>query len=717
MAIEYEVRHAIRGRMRVNVPAIRRIEGLGEAFLQMLSTQGGVADVRLNRGAASLVINYDAERSDLPTKIEKAIGSATIPRLLSLPAPPSPDTEQAPAGDTVLNAFSSTVLRNLRENRLLLPSVSLGLSLLSGPAGMAVALPLIGYNALPILKRALNVLRYEHRLNVDFLDSLAITISTFQGNLFTSAFMTWLIGLGDFIRDKTAGKSKRAITDLLDYQGRKAWVLRGKKKVELPVGEIVVGDTVVVYAGGLIPVDGIVIHGNASVDQKTITGESLPVERRVGDKVYAATVVKDGKVYLRAERVGAETTAAQIVRLVEEAPIGETRIQNYAEKFADRLVAPMLATAGGFYAMSRDVNRFVSMVVVDYGTGIRVAAPTSVLAAMTHAARQGILIKGGSQLEKLNKVDTIVFDKTGTLTAGEPRVLNINSYDERRFSPRKVLALAAAAEARMTHPVAQAVLAKARETHVQIPERAESRYFIGLGVEVQVNGYSIHIGSERFLREKGIKLDGAVTDLKWLNGHGYSALLLAIDGKLTGYISYADQIRIESSAVIKTLHNRGVRNLIMMTGDNRAVAGRVATQLGLDKYYAEVFPAEKAEVVRHLQQKGRVVAMVGDGINDSPALAHADVGIAMKNGADIAQEAADVVLMEENLWKLINAIDISKDAMGLIRQNFAIIAGFNTLAFGLAIPSGLVSPSLTTLISNGSAILASLNAIRPILRY
>jgi heavy metal translocating P-type ATPase len=459
-----------------------------------------------------------------------------------------------------------------------------------------------------------------------------------------------------------------------------------------------------------------VIKGRASVEQKTITGESLPVDRQVGSKVYAATVVREGKLYLRAERVGRETTAAQIVRMVSDAPIGETRIQNYAEKFADRLVAPSLAVATGLCAVSGDVNRFLSMVIIDYGTGIRVAAPTSVLASMIHAARHGIMIKGGSQIEKLNRVDTILFDKTGTLTEGRPHVQSIRSYDERHFPSEKILALAAAAEARLTHPVAEAVLAKARELKVKIPPRSDSRFHVGLGVEVHVNGHTVHLGSERFLRDQNIRLDSAIGDLRQINSYGHSALLLAVEGKIAGAISYADQIRPECSAVIKTLHNRGLRDLTMLTGDNSTVAAGVASRLGLDRFVANVFPAEKAEIVAELQREGRVVAMVGDGINDSPALARADVGIAMKGGADIAREAADVVLMEENLWKLIAAFDVSSDAMKLIRQNFAIIAGLNTLAYALAIPPGLINPGITTLISNGSAILATLNAVRPVMK-
>jgi heavy metal translocating P-type ATPase len=714
MAIEYEVVHAIPGRVRVRVPALQRVEGLAEACSSLLAQQDGITGVRHNRTCGSIIINYEPSLTDLPQRLAGALDGMSPEMILSLHS-----AQQTSGGVKYSNGFENN--QPLTGGRsalgaLALPTTSLALTLAGGPLA-ALALPIIGYNAIPTFKRAYDVLSRERRLNVDFLDSLAIALSTLQGSFFTGAFITWLINLGDLIRDHTAAKSRRAIGDLLDYEKRKAWVMRGEKKIEVAVSNIKAGDTVIVYAGGMIPVDGEVIKGRAEVDQKTITGESLMVLRRTGDKVYAATVVSEGKIYLRAERVGAETTAAQIVRLVEAAPVGETRIQNYAEKFADKLVAPSLALAGGLYAVTADLNRLLSMVIIDLGTGIRVAAPTSVLAAMTHAARQGILIKGGSSMEKLNQVDTILFDKTGTLTCGLPRVQAITSYDERRFPPRKILSLAAAAEARLKHPVALAILNKAREERVNIPEREDSTYRIGRGVEIAVNGYFVQVGSERFLREKAIKLDRASEDLKRLNRRGYSALLLSVDGQLKGLIPYADLVRPESSMVVTALRERGVRHLSMLTGDNGTVAAAVAAELGIDEFYPEILPAEKADIVQRLRQSGRVVAMVGDGINDSPALSHADVGIALKNGADVTREAADLVLMEENLWKLVSAVDISREAIGLVRQNFALIAGMNAFAFALSIPTGIVSPGFTALVSNGSAILATLNATRPILRY
>jgi heavy metal translocating P-type ATPase len=477
-----------------------------------------------------------------------------------------------------------------------------------------------------------------------------------------------------------------------------------------------VGDEVVVYPGGMIPVDGEIMAGRALIDQKSITGEGLPVTRGTGEAAFAATVIRDGQLTIRATRVGADTTAGQIVRLVESAPIGDTRMQNHAERLADRLVVPELVLATGAAALSGDFDRFLSLVIVDYGTGIRVAAPTAVLASMTHAARTGIIIKSGRHLERLAEIDTVVFDKTGTLTHGTPAVLDVLTYQD-HITPRHLLGLAAAAESKLRHPVAEALRSKAKELATNIPECDETQYRLGLGVEGRVNGYYLHVGNERFMRQSEIAVNKAAADRAALDEQGYSCLFIAIDGAIAGLVPYSDEIRPESRSVLERLRAMGVKNSVMLTGDNAVVARAVGHRLGLTRCFADMLPADKAVAIQELQREGNVVAMVGDGINDSPALSYADVGIAMKHGAEVAHESADVVLMEDSLWKLVKAVEISRGAVRLIKQNYAIVAGMNTIALALALPGGLISPTMTALISNGSAILATLNGLRPILRY
>ena len=710
--MEFSVRHFISGRIRLHLPSLCRKRKLAEAALAWLQTQQGIKGARLNFVCGSLIIEYDPSYEGV---LRATLGRLSLMSLDELQVLVDPDKGALVPRTAPIP--SPAARRSIwRRSPLALPTVSLLMAFSLNPVVQAVNMPLMLWNAYPIALRAWRVLRREGRLNVDFLDTLAIAASLMHGNPMAGAIVTWLIKLGDWIRDLTAAGSRRAISELLEFQTKTAWVIRDGVITPTPATALVAGDEVVVYPGEIIPVDGEIIDGHAMIDQKTITGEGLPIMRAKGEAVFAATVIRDGQLTVRAMRVGASTTAGQIARLVESAPIGDTRMQNHAERLADRLVVPTLALATGTAVVSGDFNRFLSLVIVDYGTGIRVAAPTAVLASMTHAARAGIIIKSGAHMERLAKVDTVIFDKTGTLTHGSPIALDVISY-ERTITARHLLGLAAAAETRLKHPVAEALRVKANQLGANIPYCEETKYRIGLGVEGQVNGYYLHVGNERFMRQSDIHVGVAEADRSALDGQGHSCIYVAVDGTLAGLVPFTDQIRPESRDVIERLHAMGIRNTVMLTGDNAVVARAVCQRLGLSHQFADMLPADKAEVIQRYQREGNVVAMVGDGINNSPALSFADVGIAMKHGAEVARESADVVLMEDSLWKLVKAVEISRGAVSLIRQNYAIVAGLNTLALGLALPSGLISPSVTALISNGSAILATVNGIRPILRY
>jgi heavy metal translocating P-type ATPase len=702
--MEYSFRHSMPGRVRLSIPALSQHRRLAEAFLAWLREQAGVRSARINFDCASLVLEYDPKQETLLRLLLERVKRASLAEAMAFCAEAA-----APQARPLVPEVS-------KQSPLALPTLSLVMAFSSNPVLVALNMPLMLWNAMPIARRAWAVLANENRLNIDVLDTLAIASSVLQGNPVAGCIVTWLIKLGDWIRDLTAAGQKRAISELLEFQSKIAWVLRHGEVVPVPAAELKVEDLVVVYPGEMIPVDGDIIDGQATIDQKTITGEGLPVSRGRGEMAFAATVIREGQITIRALRVGEATTAGQIVHLVESAPIGDTRMQNHAERFADRLVAPTLALASGTAALTGDFNRFLSLVIVDYGTGIRVAAPTSVLSSMTRAARAGIIIKSGGHMEKLADIDTIVFDKTGTLTHGTPAVMDILSYQD-TITPNHLLGLAAAAETKLTHPVAEALRAKARELKVNVPPCNDSTYRIGLGVASQVNGYYVHVGNERFMRQSDIAVGKAESHRTALDQRGFSSLYIAVDGKLAGLVPYSDEIRKESPLVIRRLHEMGIAHSIMLTGDNGVVARAVCRDIGLTEHFADMLPADKASVIQDLQRAGLRVAMVGDGINDSPALSFADVGIAMKHGAEVTHESADVILMEDSLWKLVKAIEISQGAVRLIKQNYAIVASLNTLALGLALPGGLIRPEVTALISNGSAILASINGIRPILRY
>jgi Cu2+-exporting ATPase len=694
------------GRVRLNIPVLACNHRLAEALLSWLKAQRGIRSARINHDCASLVLEYDPAQEPLLRLLLVRVQRASVAEVKALCAGAAPAAPQA-------NAAGPDVAK---RTPLALPTLSLALAFSANPIVAALNMPLMLWNAIPIAKRAWRVWANESRLNIDVLDTLAISPSVLQGNPLAGCIVTWLIKLGDWIRDLTAAGSRRAISELLEFQSKTAWVLRNGVVVSVPATELSVGDLVMVYPGEMIPVDGEIIDGQATIDQKTITGEGLPINRGKSEAAFAATVIREGQITIRALRVGSATTAGQIVHLVESAPIGDTRMQNHAERFADRLVTPTLGLAAGTAAVSGDFNRFLSLVIVDYGTGIRVAAPTSVLSSMTHAARAGMIIKSGGHMEKLADIDTIVFDKTGTLTHGTPAVIDIVSY-QRSITPNHLLGLAAAAETRLQHPVAEALRSRARQLQVNVPPCDETTYRIGLGVEGQVNGYYIHVGNERFMRQCDIAVAKAAVDRATLDERGFSSLYVAVDGKLAGLVPYFDEIRKESRMVVERLRGMGIAHSIMLTGDNAVVARAVSSNIGLTQHFADMLPADKADVIQELQRRGRRVAMVGDGINDSPALSFADVGIAMKHGAEVTHESADVILMEDSLWKLVHAVEISQDAVRLIKQNYAIVAGLNTIALALALPGGLITPEITALISNGSAILASINGIKPILKY
>ena len=713
--LKFEIRHAIPGRIRLFSPVLGVPSPLLDTILEWLRTQDWIIGARCNPLAASLIVEYGPEKENLLQDMLSRFQQMTIGDLRMLaamvPAPPDRRSNEAVHADT---SGVQGEMHHQERWPLALPTVSLALALVQHPLSLLIKIPLMLFTATPIFRRAWQALRHEHRLNIDFLDTLAIGASIGQGNFITGGGVIWLIRLGDYMRDLTAAESKKAMNELLDFQSRTAWLLSDGDVVEVKLSELVTGDVVIVYHGELIPVDGEIIRGRATIDQQTITGESLPVERGEGEQTFAGTVVRDGQITIRSLRVGMDTVAAQIARMVADAPIGDTRMQNHAERLADRLVAPTLGLAVGTAMVTADLDRFLSLVIIDYGTGIRIAAPTTMLSSITHAARCGIIVKGGRHLERLAEVDTVVFDKTGTLTRGVPTICKIVTYTD-HISANQLLAIAAAAETRLTHPVAHALRQRASELGVAITDCTNADFHVGLGVEGYVDGRYVHVGSERFIRQNGIPFNEACSGMAAFNDRGESCIFVAAAGELVGLVSYADKIRDESRAVIERLHGLGIRDTFMLTGDNAVVAAAVGKQLGMTGYFSDLLPADKVETIQRLQREGRVVAMIGDGINDSPALSFADVGVAMKHGADIAHESADIVLLEDSLYKLVQAVEVSRNAIHLIKQNYAIVATMNTVALGLALPGGLISARITALISNGSAILAALNGMRPLL--
>lgn len=683
-----EIVHRVPGRLRLRVPRLKREPELAERVLAFLTNQPGIESVRVSLPIAALIVTYERSRVSPPQVLAWVGRASTAPVVRTARASPVP-----------------------RATSLLCAGAALALSVIGAPAALTLGVLAVG--ALPIAARAARSLIQERRLTVDVLDVIALSVLGGQGSLLAASLATSLIEGGEYIRGLTARTSGAALAELLSTRGRTAWVLRGQRRERVPVDALAVGDTVVVYPGEMIPVDGTVVRGSALVDQKTLTGEAVPVWRTAGQTVYASTIVAEGKLYLGAEKVGAATRAGQIVRMLESAPEVDTRIANYARRFADRLVLPTLLLSGGVYAFTGNLSRAVAILIFDLATGIRVSAPTAVLASMTAAARHHVLIKGGHAIERLAALDVLVFDKTGTLTSGTPGVVDIVSFQPDRC-PDEVLRLAAAAEQRLSHPAAEAIVRAAIDRGLTIPEREDSRYRVGLGVEARLRDGTVLVGSERFLVRHNLAIPAPVREAAVRAGrNGATMVFVAWNGAVVGAVAYADHPRPEAVEVLKELRQRGIKRVVMVTGDHPLVARAVARQVGIDQVEAEAFPEQKTEIVRKLQCDGYVVGVVGDGINDSPALAYADVSISLKGGTDLARETADVVL-HGDLRGIVEAIDLSHATMALVRQNLALVGVPNLAGIVLA-STGMIGPLASTAINNGSAALAAVNALRPLL--
>jgi Cu2+-exporting ATPase len=464
-----------------------------------------------------------------------------------------------------------------------------------------------------------------------------------------------------------------------------------------------------------VPADGVLVEGSLAVDEKALTGESVPRERVAGDRVMAASVAVHGQAVVEVERAGGDTVAARIVQILEGAGSKPMTLQRNAERVADRLVLPTFGAAGAAWALSGMVDRLTSVLITDFGTGVRVAVPTSALAAMTLAARAGVLVKGATFLERLAEADTVVFDKTGTLTLGVPEVTRIVALG--RWDDVEIASFAAAAESNQSHPIADAIRRHAERIGAprRDAENGTESYRIGLGLHALVQGHHVLVGNARMMRENGVDPARALPVCDELGTSGASCVLLAIDGKLAAVLGYADAPRPESAEVVSLLKAGGRRRVLLLSGDARAPVQAIARIVGIDEAVAEVLPTNKAEVVRRLKSEGRKVAMVGDGINDAPALAEADVGISLHGGTDVALETADVVLLEGGLARLPAVFEVADQAMARVKQVLGIVLLPNVVAIAAG-AFGLINPVLAAVVNNGSTIAAAGHALAPLLR-
>jgi len=477
-----------------------------------------------------------------------------------------------------------------------------------------------------------------------------------------------------------------------------------------------VGDEVVVHDHVAIPVDGEVVDGEAIVDQSAITGENLPVSVTVSAHVHAGSVVVRGRVVVRAHAVGNQTTIGRIIARVEEAQHDRAPIQTVGENFSRRFVPTSFIVSAITLAITRDVRRAMTMLLIACPCAVGLATPTAISAAIGNGARRGILIKGGSHLEQAGQVNAIVFDKTGTLTVGRPVVTNIVAMHP-DWQPERVLAYAASSEIHSRHPLAEAVIRSTEERHITIPPHEECEVLVGLGMRTWADGRTLLLGGPSLLRAENVRVSKKASEwVDRLRRQAETPLLLAVDGKLVGLLSLRDEVRPEAAAVLTKLRANGIRRIVMLTGDHPEIARVVAGELGIDEWRAEVMPEDKLEVVRELQSDGFVVGMIGDGINDAPALAAADIGIAMGlAGTDVAVETADVALANDDLHRLLDVRDLGARAVDVIRENYGMSIAVN--AAGLIIGAGgALSPVLAAILHNASSVAVVANSSR-LIRY
>ena len=545
---------------------------------------------------------------------------------------------------------------------------------------------------------------YNRRITVNVFVTVALIATLGVGEFRPAAIIVFIMAVTGALESYTLDKNRMSIRNLLDLTPRMAMIRRGEEEVAVSVGDVQLGNVVIVGPGERIPVDGVVVAGASSVNQAPITGESMPVEKFKGSEVFGGTLNETGRLEIRTTKTGEDTTLARIVHLVEEAQETKAPIQNIADRFTVWFLPTVLVLAIIGFFTSGDIKVAVSILLVACPCAFAIATPTAVTAGISNLARRAVLVKGGIFLELAGKLDTLLVDKTGTFTLGRPRVVEVVPLDGK--SEDEVLRLAAIAEKYSEHPLARSVMALARERNIVVPDPDEFRIEIGMGITAKSGNRQILVGKEDFLRDKGVSIiQETRRPISDLAERGRTVILVANDMKVVGLIAIADEIRSETSLAISSLrHSMGVQKIVMLTGDNDKVAKAVAEEIGVDDYRAGLLPGQKQEFVKRLQNEGRIVGMIGDGINDAPALAQADIGIAMgKAGTDVAIETADVTLMNDDLSRVVDFMSMSRKVLRRIKLNIFFSIIYN--AVGLILGSlAMLTPVLAVIFQEAGCI-------------
>lgn len=588
----------------------------------------------------------------------------------------------------------------------------------AAPALLPLAAGLFIYTSITTFKEAYSTLFEEKRLGVDVLDAIVVVGCLATMSIFPGAVLCWCLSFGRLLVKKTQDDSKKLLMNVFGKQPRFVWLLRDGVEVQVPLDKLKVGDIVVVNTGETVPVDGIVHSGMAMIDQHALTGESTPAEKSPGDRVFASTVMVAGKIEIRVESAGTETASAKIGKILNDTAGYKLTSQNKGEALADKAVLPTLALGGTALATLGPAGA-IAVLNSDFGTGIRMAAPLALLSNLALAAQKGILIKDGRALEQMNEVDTFLFDKTGTLTRERPEVGRV--YSTEGFTIEQIMAWAAAAENKFSHPIAKAILHKFEEMNLEMPKVDESQYAVGFGITVMIEGMKIRVGSPRFMTMENIPIPDEIKAAQTeAHNEGNTMVMVAVDDRLGGAIELQAAIRPEVVEIIAGLRQRGIKHIAIISGDHEAPTKRLAEQLGMDRYFAQVLPQDKADYVEKLQKEGRKVCFVGDGINDSIALKKANVSISLRGASTIATDTAHIVFMEEGLTKLLDVRDIARSLDHNIKRSWTMIiipnamciVGAFTMGFGVMISVVMNNVTAVAALANGMAPLRQLKKIR-----
>ena len=575
------------------------------------------------------------------------------------------------------------------------------------PAPLRIAR--IVWHMIPFLHRGLRCLGHR-QIKVEMLDALSIGISVCRRDFGTAGTVMFLLEIGELLEDWTRKKSVADLAESLSLHVDRVWLKTEAGEVLTPIGQIRPGDRVVVRAGSVIPLDSVVAEGEITVNQASLTGESVPVAKRPGGAVYAGTVVEEGESVLEVKQASGQSRYDQIVEMIQRSEQMKSAAEAKASNLADKLVPYTFAGSLVSLALTRNLTRALSVLMVDFSCALKLAMPLAVLSAMREAGREHITVKGGKFLEAVASADTIVFDKTGTLTHACPRVVRVTPFNG--MEEAEMLRLAACLEEHFPHSMANAVVEEAKRRDLRHEERhAKVEYLVAHGIASSVDGEQVRIGSAHFIfedekcvvpAEERAKFDALPPE--------FSQLYLAIDGVLSAVICISDPLREEARAVLSALRNLGVKNLVMLTGDSPRTAASIAEQLGVDDFRAGVLPADKAEYVAAMRREGHTVLMVGDGINDSPALSEADAGIAISDGAAIAREIADITIAADSLWELVRLRQLAIGLMYRIQNNYRFVIGFNGALIGLGV-AGILPPTTSAMLHNLSTLGVSLHSM------